>query len=299
MFNQKITFAITTYINNSEREKYLYECIDSIINQTNPNWEILISNDNSPIELDFLKYKNENRIEIFKQEKNIWMFNWWNFLLEKCNTDWFIPMWDDDIVENNMVEKIINIFKSNNDIEVISFSWNIVDKNLNNIQNIINNENWIVKWWINFFNENINDLRKWKLINILFFCSLFKTELLKNIWWFKNYWNPSDMYISPKVSLFAKNIFFTKDILIKIRKHNNNASNKTIYKNYKDFWKISLILLKEFEKELNIKNKKYLKKISNYNFYFFKEIILINFVKKIWLYSFLSPLWRKYILKQK
>jgi glycosyltransferase involved in cell wall biosynthesis len=66
----KLTFAIPIYISTPRIEQYLHECIQSIIDQSDENWELLISNDCSPIKIDLSRY-TDKRIKIFTQEKNI------------------------------------------------------------------------------------------------------------------------------------------------------------------------------------------------------------------------------------
>lgn len=281
----KITFAITTYINNSEREEYLYKCIDSIINQTNPNWEILISDDNSPLNLDFSKYKNDDRVKIFKQEKNIWMFNWWNFLLQKCQTDWFIPMWDDDIVNENFVEICLKKINENKSIECIYFDI----ENINEKWKIINKistdmESWFHKSWNKLLNYRVKNSLNF---SYTFFVSIINTEKFKKLWWYKDFWTITDTYIS---YLIAKhfNIFYIKEHLMQIRKHKNNASNnlKRIFNEQK---KMVPFLIKEFKNDLSIDNFRYLEKLNKtIKFRYIKEFIIIKIIKILNYFKFIK-----------
>lgn len=49
----KITFGIATRITHPERKKYLELCIESIINQSDSRWEIIISDDSSTLNVDY------------------------------------------------------------------------------------------------------------------------------------------------------------------------------------------------------------------------------------------------------
>ena len=68
MNNPKISICIPAY----NREKFLYEALFSVINQTYKNIEIIVSDDNSDINLKkIVDIFNDKRIKFFRQEKNI------------------------------------------------------------------------------------------------------------------------------------------------------------------------------------------------------------------------------------
>ena len=68
--NTKPLFSVL--IANYNNARYIEESIESVFNQTYSNWEIIIvdddSNDNSIKLLE--KFKNEDRIKIYKNEEN-------------------------------------------------------------------------------------------------------------------------------------------------------------------------------------------------------------------------------------
>ncbi len=214
----KITFWIATKITTKERERYLYKAIESILFQNNSNWELLISDDNSDIRPNYEKY-NDDRIKIFYQKKSLWIFKNFNFCLNNTKTELFLPLWDDDLLENNFVEKILGFYNKN--IDFIAFNYKNIKANwkiyyTSNIPESFYNK------WQDFLNYSIKELY-WEWEKKMFFCSVIKTKSLKKIWWYPDYWMITDTYL---VYLFSNNFncWFCNDNLIKIRHHDQNAS---------------------------------------------------------------------------
>ena len=88
---------------------FLSECLDSIINQTYDNFEIIIVNDASPDNIyDIVHEKNDKRIKYFENEKNFGVENVidnWNKCLYLASGDYFILMGDDDLLAKNYLDE--------------------------------------------------------------------------------------------------------------------------------------------------------------------------------------------------
>lgn len=85
MINQpdiKITIGITTY----DRPEFLKEAVNSVLNQSYKNFELIISNDfiEAPISFSSLGIKSDSRIRIVNQKKNLSEVRNMNFLLESA-----------------------------------------------------------------------------------------------------------------------------------------------------------------------------------------------------------------------
>lgn len=121
-------------------EKYLKRCIDSILNQTYSNLEIILVNDGSldncgNICDDYTK-KDDRIIVIHHSNKGLPAAR--NSGL-KIATGYYIGFIDsDDKIDNNMVEDFINIANKNNDPDIITsdiFQYSLDNKNYNHIKN--------------------------------------------------------------------------------------------------------------------------------------------------------------------
>ena len=99
-----VSLLIPTY-----KSLYLRECIESIVNQTSENWELVILNDASPEDIDgIVAIFNDPRIKYYKNEKNIGAVNVvdnWNKLLSLASGDYIICMGDDDRLCPNCLEE--------------------------------------------------------------------------------------------------------------------------------------------------------------------------------------------------
>ncbi|MFV0563955.1 glycosyltransferase [Malaciobacter mytili] len=104
-------------------EKFIKECILSIINQNYQNIEIVISDDastdNTPIILKELEKKFSNKIKLFLQENNIGITNNFNFILSKCTGKYILFTAGDDMLKSNCISDTLDIFENNNDISIV------------------------------------------------------------------------------------------------------------------------------------------------------------------------------------
>ena len=94
--------------------KFIKETIESVINQTYSNWEILFvddcSTDNS---LEIAKSFNDERIKIFKNEKNSGAAFSRNKALREASGKWIAFLDSDDIWAKDKLEKQVAFMKKN------------------------------------------------------------------------------------------------------------------------------------------------------------------------------------------
>ena len=95
-------------------EKYIHKCIESIINQTYKNLEIILVDDGSPDNCGNIceEYaKNDSRIKVIHKENN-GLSSARNAGLEICKGDYIGFVDSDDYIELNMYEVLINALKN-------------------------------------------------------------------------------------------------------------------------------------------------------------------------------------------
>ena len=103
-------------------EKYLDECIQSVLNQTYNKIEIILiddgSDDNCPIMCDDYA-KKDKRIKVIHQE-NLGLPSARNVGIRAAQGKFIAFCDSDDSLKNNMVEKMVEAIRKNNvDVEII------------------------------------------------------------------------------------------------------------------------------------------------------------------------------------
>lgn len=101
----KFTFILPAY-----KPQYLGLSINSILEQTYTDFEILVSDDNSPYSIkNIVDSYDDKRIRYRKNSTNIGgenLVQHWNALLKDCQSEFVIVASDDDVYSNLFLEKI-------------------------------------------------------------------------------------------------------------------------------------------------------------------------------------------------
>lgn len=155
--NQKVSVIIPFY---NTKTKYVERCIDSVINQTYHNIEIIIINDGST-------KKKSLFLERYLEFENIIIINQVNHGVSVARNkgikissgDWVMFVDSDDWLELDAIEKFVNILKNNNKLEIV-FSKCYINNGATKIENYSFYKNsFLVEDKIEIYNsifENIN-----------------------------------------------------------------------------------------------------------------------------------------------
>lgn len=113
-------------------EKYLNRCVDSIINQTYSNLEVILVNDGSSDDsstiCDYYKSKDSRVIIIHKE--NGGLSDARNFGLDIAIGDYIMFLDSDDYIENNMIENLLMVVEENHsDVVICGYYADFVDAN--------------------------------------------------------------------------------------------------------------------------------------------------------------------------
>lgn len=105
-------------------EKYIKRCLDSIVNQTLKDIDIIVVDDGSTDRsAEIVKNIDDNRIRLFTK-KNEGIASARNFGLSKVESEYFGFLDSDDYCEPETFETLINEIKKNNsDLVVCNFLW--------------------------------------------------------------------------------------------------------------------------------------------------------------------------------
>lgn len=128
---EKVDILLATY----NGEKYVTEQIESILNQTYQNFNLIISDDcskdNTPKILREYAKKDE-RIILYLQENNLGIVKNIEFLLKQVKNDLYMLSDQDDVWVKEKIEKSVEKLKKEN-ADLVFGDLEVVDKNLNTI----------------------------------------------------------------------------------------------------------------------------------------------------------------------
>lgn len=106
-----LSIGLTTY----NRPDFLKQSVNSILNQSFQNFELLISNDYQDAIVSFrsLGIPFDPRIKIINQRFNLGEYGNLNFLLKISSGHWFIWMGDDDLFDPNFLSFVFREIRTN------------------------------------------------------------------------------------------------------------------------------------------------------------------------------------------
>lgn len=272
---RKISVCIPAY----NRPEYLVEAIKSVIDQKYKNFELIISDDNSPINLESIVNNfRDPRIIYYRQNNNLGFIKNWNFCLSKASGDYIKIMGDDDILLPDCLEKSVLLLDNENGCDLFCSNYFTID----GLGEIIDNKKF-----------NIDSFRFLKTSGVIFgediikryflgklriglpSAIIFRRSVLSKIGLFDDsIGSPADIDFWLRIARDS-NIYYHDEPLLKMRWHENNLSKKLM----KDFFCFRNDLLVLYKNVYVIKDDiKFREKILIYLRYFAK--ILINFFDK-------------------
>jgi len=235
---------------NYNNAKYLEKCLNSAINQTFKNKEIIviddISNDNSLKILE--KYKKKIKFYINKKKTKIGSYNqinsYYNGILKSKGRYLFL-LDSDDYFKKNKVEKIIKKFSQDNsskilfDLPILKFKNKIVLKKF--IQ-----KSFILSSWPRFTPQSCISIDRDYAIKIF---KILKIKKYPTLW--------LDFRIATITFLYFKKIFILNKYLTYYRQLNSSASKKykTMSKNWWIRRKEAHAFFSNISKKLNVRNR--------------------------------------------
>ena len=277
-YNYKISIIIPIY----KAEKYLNDCLDSIINQSLTNIQIICINDESPDNsLKILEeYSKKDKRIIIKNIKHVSISETRNEGLKYVEGEYIGFVDDDDFIDLNQYEKMYE-YAQKDDIDLLQFETQVISENqklkdfkdrkiIYKDENVIKNINGNILLYLG--NENWNKIYKTKIIkknNITFVPNLGGEDLNFNLKFYpfvkklKRIYTQTYFWRSKKIRLYDPIKYFY-------------GSNKLFFENLVEYYKIKQLNINNpiFCIELMIIGYKHLFWSENL---FYKEEYLTNF----------------------
>lgn len=214
---ERVDILLATY----NGEKYLREQLDSLLVQTYKNIRIIISDDSSTdATKKILKEYEEkdDRIIFYEQEKNLGVVLNFEFLLKKVESNYYMFADQDDIWNDDKVEKSLKKLKET-DADLVFTDLQVVDDELN----VINESYWDLKGLRQKITQ-CNSFEALYLNNYVTGCTILaKSETINKILPLPNtskyvlhdYWTALIISQSGKIE-------YLDEATIKYRQHKNN-----------------------------------------------------------------------------
>lgn len=176
MSSPLVTIGIPTY---NRADSFLRTCIESVLNQTYNNIEIIVSDNNSKDNTEevVLSY-NDDRIRYIKQKENLGPIKNTNYCIGAATGAYLQILHDDDMIDPEFIEKCMEAAEYKTDKGIIIAGSREIDEKGNlkyekrNLCKGLTADEFFIKW----YEKELH----------LFFCSiLFNTEKLRALGGFK------------------------------------------------------------------------------------------------------------------
>lgn len=227
--NQMISVIMPVY----NVEKYLRKSIESVLNQTYQNFELLIVDDGSPdnsSEIIKEYIKKDSRIKLLSKS-NGGLSDARNFGLQHAKGEYIYFFDSDDYIEPNLLEKTVNVaIENNSDVVVFGYFVDYVDQQEKAHQSILisNGNGTYDSTTFNQININHNSLHMlgyaWN--------KLYNFQYIKehNYTFIKGVSLVEDILFNEKILTNAKSITFLDDKLYHYIQRNRQTLGKAFYK---------------------------------------------------------------------
>ncbi|NQT57201.1 MAG: glycosyltransferase family 2 protein, partial [Desulfobacteraceae bacterium] len=104
-------FPVSVCIPVYNGEKYLEECLNSVLDQSFRNFEVVVVDDQSSdtsFEIARKYEARDDRVRVFHNAQNLGLVNNWNRCIELSHGKWIKFVFQDDLIESNCLEKMIS-----------------------------------------------------------------------------------------------------------------------------------------------------------------------------------------------
>jgi len=253
MSDEKVSVIIPVY--NSE--KFLKFSIESVLNQSYSDIEIITVDDGSTDESLKILRKYENKISIIEQS-NHGLTSALNAGIKKMNGKWFKWLSPDDVLEPQAIETLVNHAKKLSDNTIVYSNWEIIDQENNKLRDFSeSNYNELGNFE---FNVRLLDGQQINVNTTLIPASLFEKGCLM-----QDHEDPVvvdyDFFLRAGI-LFGTSFHLVPESLLKYRIHTNQLSHKDISKTLSYLSELKNQVLSQLDES---KKEQYLSALKEYD----------------------------------
>jgi glycosyltransferase involved in cell wall biosynthesis len=213
-----VSVAVVTY----NQFSYLKECLESIVSQEYPNFEIIVADDCSTDGtgelLRYFQQKYPNLFTIIYSEKNEGVTSNQNKALFKCKGNYISWIGGDDLMKPNKITKQVEFLESNPDCNICYHQMEILDDNFHETKSYFNNSS-------NSINGGVESLIKFGTFNCASSCMVRVSSMPKS-GFDKSIPIASDWLYWIECLVNGGSINFLNESLGIYRRHQNNLTNE-------------------------------------------------------------------------
>lgn len=160
-YNSPLVSVIVPCYNHAD---YILNTVESVLNQTYQNIEVLVSDDASTdSSLAVLKNIKDSRVKLFPFEENHGIVYALNYLIEQAKGDYIATLGSDDLFTPNKIEKQLRTFEAHPDLGAVFTLAKIIDEDGNEypdspLAQIFTEQNRTRAEWLRYFFETGNHL---------------------------------------------------------------------------------------------------------------------------------------------
>lgn len=170
---------ITVYITNYNYGKFIEKSIDSVLNQTIDNYELIIIDDGSVDNSKEIlgKYQNYKNINIIFQ-KNIGLNASNNVALKICKGKYILRLDADDYLKEDALEKMSTVLENNSKIAMVFPDYYLINENSNLIGHFVRHD---FEKEVNLYDQPAHGA-----------CTMIRVDVLKSIGGYDEEFNRQD-----------------------------------------------------------------------------------------------------------
>lgn len=231
---QLISVLMSVY---NEKLSWIEEAIDSILNQTYPNFEFIIVIDNPNLSKDVVNFlreleTKEKRIKLIFNEQNMGLAQSMNIALKHASGEYIARMDADDISVEKRFEKEISLIEQYH-VDVVSSAQIDIDENGNEVSR-------------RGFTRNPRQVKRWlKFTNFIGHSTvMIKADALRKVGGYRNFKVAQDYDLWLRMLSEGYQFYITGDYLIRYRRRESGITQKHRMDQY-----YTLIYQRQLDKE--------------------------------------------------
>ncbi|MGK7957817.1 MAG: glycosyltransferase family 2 protein [Crocosphaera sp.] len=219
----KVSVCIPTY----NRSHYLTYAVNSVLNQTYSDFELIICDDGSPDNTpEVVAGFNDSRIRYIRHQKNMGRSRNMRSGFEASQGDYFIKFDDDDALTPEFLQQTVNLLDINPQVDFICTNHWIIDKDSNRVESATKENT--IRWGKDKLKKGIIEDLDWQTFyyqSLQVGSTLFRYSALKEVDYMDSKADGcEDFDLLVRLALVGKVGYFLPEYLMEYRFHGGQTS---------------------------------------------------------------------------